>query len=47
MAAPRASVAVTVTRAGLTVAAAVTLTRVFAGRSWQFAMVIAAIAPPA
>jgi len=47
MAAPRASVAVTVTRAGLTVAAAVALTRVFAGRSWLFAMVIAAIAPPA
>jgi len=47
MAAPRASVAVTVTRAGLTVAAACTLTRVFAGRSWLFAMVIAAVAPPA
>ena len=47
MAAPRASVAVTVTRAGLTVAAACTLTRVFAGRSWLFAMVVAAVAPPA
>jgi transglutaminase-like putative cysteine protease len=47
MAAPRASVAVAVTRAGLTVAAACTLTRVFAGRSWLFAMVLAAVAPPA
>ena len=47
MAAPRSSVAVTVTRAGLTVAAACALTRVFAGRSWLFAIVIAAIAPPA
>jgi len=46
MAAPRASVAVTVTRAGLTVAAACALTRVFAGRSWLFAMVIGALAPP-
>ena len=47
MAAPRASVAVTVTRAGLTVAAACTLTRVFAGRSWLFAIVVAAVVPPA
>jgi hypothetical protein len=47
MAAPRSSVAVTVTRAGLTVAGACALTRVFAGRSWLFAIVIAAIAPPA
>jgi transglutaminase-like putative cysteine protease len=46
MAAPRASVAVSVTRAGLTVAAACALTRVFAGRSWLFVMVLAAIVPP-
>ena len=46
MAAPRASVAVAVTRAGLTVAGAFTLTRVFAGRSWLFAVVLAAIVPP-
>ncbi len=47
MAAPRASVAVSVTRAGLTVAAAFALTRVFAGRSWLAPMMVAAIAPPA
>jgi transglutaminase-like putative cysteine protease len=46
MAAPRASVAVSVTRAGLTVAAAFALTRVFAGRSWLFVMILAAIVPP-
>ena len=37
MAAPRASIAVNVTRAGLTVATAFALTRVFAGRSWLVA----------
>jgi hypothetical protein len=47
MAAPRASVALNVARAGLTVAAACALARVFAGRSWLFAMVIAAVAPAA
>ena len=46
MAAPRASIAVSVTRAGLTLATAFTLARVFAGRSWLFPMVIAAIVPP-
>jgi transglutaminase-like putative cysteine protease len=46
MAAPRASVAVSVTRAGLTVAAAFALTRVFAGRSWLLAMIVAAVVPP-
>ena len=46
MAAPRASVAVSVTRAGLTVAAAFALTRVFAGRSWLLAMMLAALVPP-
>ena len=46
MAAPRASIAVSVTRAGLTLATAFTLTRVFAGRSWLFPMVIAAVVPP-
>ena len=47
MAAPRASIAVSVTRAGLTLATAFALTRVFAGRSWLFVMVIAAVVPPA
>jgi hypothetical protein len=47
MAAPRASTAVSVTRAGLTVATAVTLARVFAGRSWLVPMVIAAVVPAA
>ena len=44
MAAPRASIAVSVTRAGLTLATAFALTRVFAGRSWLFVMVLAAVA---
>jgi transglutaminase-like putative cysteine protease len=47
MAAPRASIAVSVARAGLTLATAFTLTRVFAGRSWLVVMVIAALVPPA
>ena len=47
MAAPRASIAVSVTRAGLTLATAFALTRVFAGRSWLFVMVLAAVVPPA
>ena len=42
----RASIAVSVTRAGLTVATAFALTRVFAGRSWLLLMLLAAIAPP-
>ena len=42
----RASIAVNVTPAGLTVATAFALTRVFAGRSWLPLMVVAAIAPP-
>src|SRR6478609_7750212 len=46
MATPRTSVAVSVSRAGLTVAAAFALTRVFAGRSWLLVMVLGAIAPP-
>ena len=46
MAAPRASIAVSVTRAGLTLATAFALTRVFAGRSWLFVMVLAAVVPP-
>ena len=46
MAAQRASIAVSVTRAGLTLATAFALTRVFAGRSWLFVMVLAAVAPP-
>ena len=46
MAAPRASIAVSVTRAGLTLATAFALTRVFAGRSWLLLMVLAAVAPP-
>jgi hypothetical protein len=46
MAAPRASIAVNVTRAGLTVATAFALTRVFAGRSWLLLMLLAAVAPP-
>jgi len=47
MAAPRTSIAVSVTRAGLTVATAVTLARVFAGRSWLVPMVVAAVVPAA
>jgi transglutaminase-like putative cysteine protease len=47
MAAPRASIAVSVTRAGLTLASVFALTRVFAGRSWLFVMVLAAVLPPA
>ena len=47
MAAPRTSIAVSVARAGLTVASVFALTRVFAGRSWLFVMVLAAVAPPA
>ena len=47
MAAPRASIAVSVTRAGLTLATAFALTRVFAGRSWVLVMILAAVAPPA
>jgi hypothetical protein len=47
MAAPRASIAVSVTRAGLTLATAVTLARVFAGRSWLVPMVVAAVIPAA
>jgi transglutaminase-like putative cysteine protease len=46
MAAPRASIAVNVTRAGLTLATAFALTRVFAGRSWLWLMLLAAVAPP-
>jgi len=47
MAAPRASIAVSVTRAGLTLATAVTLARVFSSRSWLVPMVAAAVVPPA
>ena len=47
MAAQRSSIAVGVARAGLTLATAFALTRVFAGRSWLFVMVLAAVAPPA
>ena len=47
MAAPRASIAVSVTRAGLTLASVFALTRVFAGRSWLFVLVLAALLPPA
>ncbi len=46
MAAPRGSIAVNVTRAGLTLATAFTLARVFAGRSWLLPMVVAAVIPP-
>ena len=46
MAAPRASIAVNVARAGLTLATAFALTRVFAGRSWVLVMALAAVAPP-
>ena len=47
MAAQRSSIAVGVARASLTLATAFALTRVFAGRSWLFPMVVAAVAPPA
>jgi hypothetical protein len=47
MAAQRSSIAVGVARAGLTLATAFALTRVFAGRSWLLAMVLAAVAPAA
>jgi hypothetical protein len=47
MAAQRSSIAVGVARASLTLATAFALTRIFAGRSWLFAMVLAAVAPPA
>jgi transglutaminase-like putative cysteine protease len=46
MAAQRSSIAVGVARASLTLATAFALTRVFAGRSWLFVMVVAAVAPP-
>ena len=46
MAAQRSSIAVGVARASLTLATAFALTRVFAGRSWLFVMVLAAVAPP-
>src|SRR3954462_4877546 len=46
MAAQRSSIAVSVTRASLTLATAFALTRVFAGRSWLLVMVVAAVAPP-
>jgi transglutaminase-like putative cysteine protease len=46
MAAQRSSIAVGVSRAGLTLATAFALTRVFAGRSWLLVMVVAAVAPP-
>ena len=46
MAAQRSSIAVGVARASLTLATAFALTRVFAGRSWLFVMVVAAVTPP-
>jgi transglutaminase-like putative cysteine protease len=46
MAAQRSSIAVGVARASLTLATAFALTRVFAGRSWLFVMVLAAVTPP-
>ena len=46
MAAPRASIAVSVTRPCLTLASVFALTRVFAGRSWLFVMVLGAVLPP-
>src|SRR5262249_50261528 len=46
MASTRAELAVDVTRASLTLATAFALTRVFAGRSWMPALVLAAILPP-
>src|SRR3989442_3223123 len=46
MAAQRQSAFVAVSRAGLTLAAALGLARVFAGGSWGGAIVIAAVVPP-
>jgi len=46
MAAQRSSIAVGVSRASLTLATAFALTRVFAGRSWLFVMVVGAVVPP-
>jgi Transglutaminase-like superfamily/TgpA N-terminal domain/Domain of unknown function (DUF4129) len=47
MAAERSSIAVSVSRASLTLATAFALTHVFAGRSWLLVMALAALAPPA